>query len=713
MLVGALALLVAVPLASWQAPALAADPAETVTTLDISPPDPELGDTIQVVATVDRADQQATDVLGQVRFSVAPDTADLWETDVAFGPASLTQGVGTVVIDLDETELPFLDDEPDAIYLSARYEPVDGQQSYSDEFADSESETVCIDLSGAGCDSITTTTMVTGPSTAVAGAATSLTASVSPAGAAGTVQFSVDGSPVGAPATVASGVATLSHTFQSAGVSTVRATFTPTDPGAYAGSADATGQAVSVYAPAPAAIPTTTSVGGPSSATVGTPATFTATVTPAAAAGAVQFSVDGVTAGAPVPVAGGTATLVHTFGAAGVSTVRATFTPADPAAYETSTSASGLDVDVTASESTVQLAGPGRVTAGALVEFTASVTPVGVPGSVTFRFENRRSVAVAVDAAGRAAASHRFLSMGSSSVTATWEPADATHEAASAPPHAVEVAAGGSAAEFAEYLTASFGSLTFDLSCGTGRTAKATTPDEFLFSALFNLTNMVFDLIRELFATISVSFKAVFCAGGPGGRAEVVRGTVDCEVTDEGLACPFDLTGLSQLTITGSLPVPAELAGTSQGVGATLSSVDPETGELTPVASDESTIRVPERTVLSASLAPVPRDLTWVAHRDVVAYRLTVRNAGVVAADRVRACIRVDKASEIVTAKGADVRGSRACWTLPSLTKAESLSRRVTLVTPTRGTSMKVVATVTPQRRQADPVRLAARLPVR
>jgi hypothetical protein len=117
--------------------------------------------------------------------------------------------------------------------------------------------------------------------------------------------------------------------------------------------------------------------------------------------------------------------------------------------------------------------------------------------------------------------------------------------------------------------------------------------------------------------------------------------------------------------------------------------------------------------VLTAALAPVPRDLAWVAHRDVVDYRVKVRNAGVVTARGVRTCVNVGKYAEIVTAKGAQVRGRRACWTLSRLAKGESISRKLTVATPTRGASMRVAAVITSKRGQAEPVRLVTRLPVR
>ncbi|HEX6453607.1 MAG TPA: Ig-like domain repeat protein [Trebonia sp.] len=75
----------------------------------------------------------------------------------------------------------------------------------------------------------TTTTLTANPNPATDGQSVVLTATVAPATAAGTVQFSVGGTAIGSPVTVANGVATTSYVpngFTSAGTVNVTAAFT-------------------------------------------------------------------------------------------------------------------------------------------------------------------------------------------------------------------------------------------------------------------------------------------------------------------------------------------------------------------------------------------------------------------------------------------------------------------------------------------------------
>jgi hypothetical protein len=83
----------------------------------------------------------------------------------------------------------------------------------------------------------TTTLGVTPASPATPGTAETLVAMVNPAGA-GTVQFLDGATPLGAPVAVASGVASLTTTLP-LGAHSLSSVFTPTDPGAFAGSTSA------------------------------------------------------------------------------------------------------------------------------------------------------------------------------------------------------------------------------------------------------------------------------------------------------------------------------------------------------------------------------------------------------------------------------------------------------------------------------------------
>lgn len=711
LLAGALALLVALPLASWHGSAQAAGPIGTLTRLEFEPAHPRFGDTFAAEARIEAVpDGELVD--GTVTFDLAPTLGELWgdgptPVDVEFDRLPAPGGVAHLDITLDTSWLPFLTEESDGFWLSAKAVPSDSQ------YADSQSDTYYVELSGSEPEPwvTTTTTTLSGPTTPRAGTPTTYVAAVYPASIAGTVQFTIDGQPVQSPVQVVAGTAELSHTFETGGTHQVSATFTPAAPWPYTGSADS----MSVVVPEP----TTTTVTAPTSATVGTPTVLTATVSPATAAGTVQFSVDGAPVGASVAVEAGTASLAHTFSDHGDARVRATFTPTDPLAYGSSSDASGLAVGVTGIETTIQVTGPGQVTAGELAEFTARVTPVGEPGEVTFRFEDKTVTTVAVDDTGTAVASHRFLAIKRSSVTATWQPTDTdSYPTATAPAHDVKVVAGTTAEEFGDFMAASLSGLSFTdiFSCGTGRSTSPFPPFPpvaGVYQLLFTVFDMIFGVIRTVIDFLTVTFRAVLCPQGPGGRAQVVRGSVDCPLTDAGLECPFDLAAFRSLTITGSLPVPADLAGESVEFESTLSQVDPDTGEPTPLATQPGTLDVPRRTVLAGRLAPARAGVTSVRRGETVAYRLRVRNTGVLAAEPVHTCVRVGKGSEIRRAKGADIRARRACWTLPRLAEGRSFVRKVVVAAPSKRGDLAVDAAVRPRKSQADPLRLRTLLPVR
>ncbi|MDW5322232.1 Ig-like domain-containing protein [Plantactinospora sp. KLBMP9567] len=96
------------------------------------------------------------------------------------------------------------------------------------------------------------------------------------------------------------------------------------------------------------AVPTTTALGASPAGPVeaGTAVTLTATVDPAAAAGTVAFR-NGSTSLGTAPVSGGTARITTSALPVGNNALTAQFTPADPAAYQPSTSGE-LKVQVTA-----------------------------------------------------------------------------------------------------------------------------------------------------------------------------------------------------------------------------------------------------------------------------------------------------------------------------------------------------------------------------
>ncbi|QXE34689.1 Ig-like domain-containing protein [Streptomyces sp. GMY02] len=181
----------------------------------------------------------------------------------------------------------------------------------------------------------TTTALAVSPSGSTEqGDAVTLTATVAPAGAAGTVQFRDGATALGSPVTVSGGTATLTTTNLAAGSHSLTAEFTPSST-SYNGSVSA---AVTHQVNAAAAKPTTTAlaVSPADSAEQFSPVTLSATVTPAGAAGSVKFTdtVGGTaTTIGTVPAAGGQATLTTSSLAPGEHSFTATFVPQNGAAY--------------------------------------------------------------------------------------------------------------------------------------------------------------------------------------------------------------------------------------------------------------------------------------------------------------------------------------------------------------------------------------------
>jgi Bacterial Ig-like domain (group 3) len=192
----------------------------------------------------------------------------------------------------------------------------------------------------------TATTLATAPVSPVTkGTSVTLTASLTPAGAVGSVEF-LDGATVLGSHAVTSGTATLTVTTLAVGSHSLSATFVPTDATAYKGSTSTKHTFVVTAAPAVTTTtvldvtPTTTAVHGDA-------VKLKATVTPTAAAGKVQF-LDGTAVLATTTVSSGVASFTTSALSVADHTLSAKFVPTSTAAYTTSKSAS-VDLKVTAS----------------------------------------------------------------------------------------------------------------------------------------------------------------------------------------------------------------------------------------------------------------------------------------------------------------------------------------------------------------------------
>ena len=185
-----------------------------------------------------------------------------------------------------------------------------------------------------------TTLAVSPPSPVYAGTPVTLTATISPTAAAGTVQFEVDGSDFGSPVTVSDSTGVLHTTTLPVGTNSLSAVFTPSSDD-YAGS---TGNSVS-YTVNPVTSTATTLTASPASPQqYGTPETLAATVSPSAAPGTVQFEVDGTDIGSPVTVSGGIAHTQTSTLPVGTNTLSAVFTATSGSGFGGSTGTASFTV---------------------------------------------------------------------------------------------------------------------------------------------------------------------------------------------------------------------------------------------------------------------------------------------------------------------------------------------------------------------------------
>ncbi|WP_430335106.1 beta strand repeat-containing protein [Rhodococcus sp. ACT016] len=298
-----------------------------------------------------------------------------------------------------------------------------GQASMQHTFTTSGAHSITADYtagsgfvnSSASAQTVTvnaaTSTTLQAPASAMTGAPVTLSASVQPAGAVGTVQFKDNGTAIGSPVNVSNGQAALEHTFDAAGSHSITAEFIG---GAGFASSTSAAQSVAVSDPD---VTTSLAVSGPGSATTGTSVDLTATVSPSNAQGSVQFTDNGAPIGDPITVVNGVATLPHTFASAGSHSIGASFTGA--AGFTSSTAAAQSvtvsDPDV---ETSLSLTVPGSATTGASVDLTATVSPSNAVGTVQFRDNGSNIGAPVTVANGEAVLPHTFTSAGSHSVTA-------------------------------------------------------------------------------------------------------------------------------------------------------------------------------------------------------------------------------------------------------------------------------------------------------
>ncbi|RVW02250.1 Ig-like domain-containing protein [Rhodococcus spongiicola] len=291
---------------------------------------------------------------------------------------------------------------------------------------------------------VETTTTVSVPANAETGAEVTLTASVAPDHATGTVQFTDGGVDIGSPVMVSNGVATLQHTFSTAGSHNISAIFMGGE-----GFTDSTASAQTVTVEDAA---TTTILSVPGNAKTGEPEQLYATVYDVATAevvpsvGTVEFFDDGISIGT-APVDEGLATLTHTFTTAGAHTITATFSGAGGIAGSTA-AAKGVEVGVPTPvdiETATVVTVPADATVDTPVELMAQVTGAGdvpVSGTVQF-FDGENPIGDAVEVVdGTAVLSHSFTTSDVHEIHAVFSGGQGVKDSTS-DPRTIQVSSGG------------------------------------------------------------------------------------------------------------------------------------------------------------------------------------------------------------------------------------------------------------------------------
>ncbi|MGO4204231.1 Ig-like domain-containing protein [Rhodococcus sp. TAF43] len=261
--------------------------------------------------------------------------------------------------------------------------------------------------------SVATSMTVSAPASALTGSAVTLTATVTPSNAQGSVQFRDGSTNIGVPVVVSNGTATLQHTFDTAGNHSIAADFIA---GTGFVNSSAPAQAVSVSVP-DAATATTLTV--PSTADTGAQVTLSADVAPNPGGGTVQFKDNGADIGAPVAVSNGKADLPYTFSEAGQHSITAVFSGA-PGFVGSTSQAQSVAVSVPNVATTTTLTGPATAETGQQVTLTANLDPANASGSVQFKDGNVNIGNAVAVSNGKATTQTPFTTAGQHSITAVF-----------------------------------------------------------------------------------------------------------------------------------------------------------------------------------------------------------------------------------------------------------------------------------------------------
>ena len=274
-------------------------PAATSTALAVSPAGVPQGQQVTLSA------QMSPAAAGQVQFT---------DGGAALGaPVPVTAGSGTVTMTTAALA-------QGTHTLRAAFTPT------SSAYNGSLSPVVSLTVTQPVVATVTSVALAASPTPGVTGSTSAVTATLTPAGATGTVQFTDSGVALGPRQPLAGGAATIAVGNFPAATHSLQAVFTPTDPALWAPSSSA----VLSYQVNAGTLPLFTTVVltvVPPVGVGGSPQTLTATLSPAAATGTVRFSDGPAPLGPAQGVVAGSSALTVTL-PVGSHPLTVAFTPA-------------------------------------------------------------------------------------------------------------------------------------------------------------------------------------------------------------------------------------------------------------------------------------------------------------------------------------------------------------------------------------------------
>lgn len=415
---------------------------------------------ITVSATSPVAVNATQNLSASVSPTAAPGTIQFKVNGTAHGsPVTLSSGTAST---------PWTPTSTGSFSITAEY--ISSSVNYASQ---TTSNTVAVTV-----NAIVTSVTVSAPSPRQFGQETTLTATVTPSTAPGTVQFKLNGVNFGSPATVNNGTATIQWTPSGTGTVALTASYTSGSTN-YLSDPDSNSVDIVVN---PATVTVTVTASSP--VTVNTPQTLSVTVSPAAAPGTIQFKVNGTNQDTAQALIGGAASVGWTPAATGTFNITAEYTSTSTN-YASQPTSNTVAVTVNPVPVTVSVSAASAVTLGNPITLTATLSPAAAPGTVRF-------FADGVDVSGAVAAdttdgittynwSPSSVGDGTATITATYTSSSGNYASQAtststdvtinpAPTTlvatAVQTGGAGSSLTFTADLTSAFGAKT-DIDGGT------------------------------------------------------------------------------------------------------------------------------------------------------------------------------------------------------------------------------------------------------